>query len=187
MPRRPGITPDEALVRYLALGPQRSVRLLHEHLAKEGIAVHPTTMRKWSADRAWRLHASEYDSRIRVSRESSAVARAATLDGDHATLGRELQRLAMDWARRLEEEEAPMTATEVARWAEAGVRIERLAFAASMGRKETLASAFVLPVLRLYRDLVQPALRDDLREAVDREFAEGINAITGFADTEADE
>ncbi|MCC6236417.1 MAG: hypothetical protein IT299_02445 [Dehalococcoidia bacterium] len=184
---RAGISPDEALIRYLAMGSQRSLDRLASVLRTEGISVHPMTLRRWSSHRGWVAHAADYDSRIRESRESSAVSRAAIIDGDHATLGRELQRLALQWAEKLALEEAPMTPMEVARWAEAGVRIERLAFAASMGRKETLATAFVMPVLRLYRDVVQPALRDDVREEVDRAFADGINAITGFSDAEPDQ
>ena len=180
--------PETALTRYLAMGPNRSLRRLAVELGAIGIAVHEDTVRRWSARYGWQAQARAFEAR-RDEEEAQRVTSLARGLGDaddmherHAALGRELVRLADEWARKLVAEGHPVTPTDVARWAEAGVRIERLAMGEATSRTEvhrTTYNTLLVGVLELFKAVVQPAIPGDEREMVSREFADGVNAITG--------
>ncbi len=179
--------PETALTRYLAMGPNRSLRRLAAELGENGIAVHEDTVRRWSARYGWQAQVQAFEAR-RYEEEEQRVTSLARGLGDaddmherHASLGRELVRLANEWARKLVEEGHPVTPIDVARWAEAGVRIERLAMGEATSRTEvnrTTYNTVLVGVLELFKAVVQPAIPGDARELVAREFADGVNAIT---------
>ncbi len=95
----------------------------------------------------------------------------------HASLGRNLQALATEWAQKLVEEGQPMTPSDVVRWAEAGVRIERLALGQATSRTEVNYNRIAAPILALFQQIVQPALPEPVRAQVVRDFADGVNEI----------
>lgn len=180
--------PETALTRYLAMGPNRSLRRLAVELGEHGIAVHEDTVRRWSARYGWQAQVRAFESRRQQEEEQRVTSLARGLgDADdmyerHANLGRELVRLANEWAQKLVAEGHPMTPTDVARWAEAGVRIERLAMGEATSRTEvnrTTYNTLLVGVLDLFKTVVQPAISGEAREMVSREFADGVNAITG--------
>ena len=180
--------PETALTRYLAMGPNRSLRRLAVELGKSGIAVHEDTVRRWSARYGWQTQVQAFDARRyeeeeqRVESLARGFGEADDMNQRHAALGRELVRLANEWAQKLVAEGHPMTPTDVARWAEAGVRIERLAMGEATSRTEvnrTTYNTLLVGVLELFKTIVQPAIAGDAREMVSREFADGVNEISG--------
>ena len=48
--------PGTALVRYLAMGPTRSLSRLYHELVAEGIEVSDSTIKKWSTRNEWQVH-----------------------------------------------------------------------------------------------------------------------------------
>lgn len=180
MARQTTITPDAALVRYLAQGPGRSLTRLHAELEHEGHSIHVKTVQRWSHQHGWQTYAKAHDARQRESQDTTVVSRAVAMEGRHAELGRELQRMALMWAVKLQEEGHPLTPTEVARWAEAGVRIERLAVGAATSRTEVnvqVWSQVLVAIGALFDQVVTPALPQAKRDLVARELAEGLNGI----------
>lgn len=183
MTTRLTITPDAALVRYLAQGPGRSLTRLHAELIAEGHSVHVKTVQRWSHRHDWQTHAKAHDARQRESQDVSVVSRAIAMEGRHVELGRELQRMALVWAQKLQEEGHPLTPTEVARWAEAGVRIERLAVGAATSRTEVnvqVWSQLLVQVGALFEQVIMPVLPQGQRDVVARQLANGLNE---FRDT----
>ena len=169
------------------MGSGRSLRRLAAELGEHGVTVHEDTVRRWSSRYGWQAQVQAFEARRhqeeeqRVDSLARSLSESDAMNDRHATLGQELVRLANDWARKLVEKGHPMTPTDVARWAEAGVRIERLAMGEATSRTEvnrTTYTAVLMGVLELFKAVVQPALPGDARELVAREFADGVNEIT---------
>ena len=175
--------PGTALVRYLAMGPTRSLSRLYHELVAEGIEVSDSTIKKWSTRNEWQVHVRAFEVRQREIEEQRLEALAhgwdqtEAMNNRHAELGAELQRLASTWAKKLAEDGHPMSPRDVARWAEAGVRIERLAVGAATSRHEVGWDQFILPVLALFQQVVVPRVPEDSRETILMDFADGVNQI----------
>ena len=177
------IDPGTALVRYLAQGPTRSLSRLYRELVAEGIEVSDSTIKKWSTRNEWQVHVRAFEARQREIEEQRLEALAhgwdqtEAMNNRHAELGAELQRLASAWAKKLAEDGHPMSPRDVARWAEAGVRIERLAVGAATSRHEHSWNEFILPVLALFQQVVVPRVPEDNRQTILTDFADGVNQI----------
>ena len=180
------IDATSALGAYLGMQ-RRSLRRLVRELAKRDMHVSLWTVKRWSVRHEWQAEAAAYDARRAVENDRRMEVVANYADGSvsmaerHAGLGRQLQELAREWAQTYIAEGYPATAADVARWAEAGVRIERLAMGEATSRTEvnrTTYNTVLVGVLELFKTVVQPAIPGDARELVAREFADGVNAIT---------
>ena len=175
-----------ALGAYLGME-RRSLRRLVRELETRGLHVSLWTVKRWSVRHDRQAEAAAYDARRAEidDRRMDVVANYAdasvSMAERHAGLGRKLQELAREWAQKYIAEGYPATAADVARWAEAGVAIERLALGQATSRTEvnrTTYTAVLMGVLELFKAVVQPALPGDARELVAREFADGVNDIT---------
>lgn len=180
------IDATSALGAYLGME-RRSLRRLVRELADRHIHVSLWAVKWWSVRHDWQAEAAAYDARRTEEddRRMEVVATYAdenrTMEERHGGLGRKLQDLASEWAERYITEGHPLTPTEVVKWAESGVAIERLATGQATSRTEinrTTYNTLLVGVLELFKTVVQPAIPGDAREMVSREFADGVNAIT---------
>lgn len=116
---------------YAVMGVDRSLRALVEVARRAGVPVSKGSLERYSQDFHWVERAAEFDrERTQIIRED-AIQQAIHNDVQHAQLGRLLQRLAIQDVQRRDAQapadRVPLTGTEVARLADIGVRIERLA------------------------------------------------------------
>ena len=175
-----------ALTRYLGMGPGRSLSRLHRELTESGVSVSADTIKRWSSKHEWQTHVQAFESRQhqiegeRLESLAHGWDRTESMNERHAALGAELQRLAAVWAGRLAEEGHPMTPAEVAKWAEAGVRIERLAVGAATARTEVIGpaawNAVIVPILTIFQN-VTADLPPDVRNQIAAPFADEVNAL----------
>ena len=185
--KKADIDATAALGAYLGME-RRSLARLVQDLEARGIRVSLWTVKRWSARHDWQAEAEAYDAQRAAEGERRTEMVANYADASipmaerHAVLGRKLQQLATEWAQRYVKEGKPLTAAEVVKWAETGVAIERLALGQATSRTEvnrTTYNTVLVGVLELFKTVVQPAIPGDDREMVSREFADGVNEITG--------
>lgn len=173
--RAVSVSRERALATYLAGGPTRSLRRLAEDLRAEGLKVSVRTLAAWSSEGAWAQRTAEFDEARADQTVAELAHEAATMDVRQARLGRALidnaeQMLAATMSR-------PLEPRDIARFAEVGVRIERLATGEATSRHEVFTyNSIIIPVLNLFQQVVG-GLPDDERIRVTRHFADGVNAI----------
>ena len=185
--KKADIDATTALGVYLGME-RRSLHRLVRELARRQIHVSLWTVKRWSARHDWQAEAAAFDAQ-RAEEHDRRTEMLATYTDEtipmaerHAVLGRKLQDLAQEWAQRYVEDGKPLTANEVVKWAETGIAIERLALGQATSRTEinrVTYNTVLVGVLELFKTVVQPAIPLNERELVARDFADGVNAITG--------
>lgn len=181
---RTPISREQAKLRYLALGPQRSLRWLGEILDEEGLHVNKNTIREWSARDGWVEAAEDFDRTREQSLRANLAANAVDMDLRQVRIGRIMQDIATDQLGRVyrdiekagEEDDPVLTLAEIRALVADGVRIERLAAGASTSNATVTFNTHIQPVLVLFQQLVG-TLPEELRSQLTRKFADGVNQI----------
>ena len=166
---------------YHALGPARSLALLHGNLARLGTRVSLNTLKNYSADYDWQARLAEIEAQEMEEQAVSHVALVKHMNVRQAALGRAMQGVAEtaigQLAEALKAEDAePMGAQALARLAEIGTKIERLAMGEATTRAEILVSTYSTVVQEFVGLFI---VVNDLAEAEERkrQYALGVDAI----------
>lgn len=170
---------------YLALGPERSLARVSEAAALAGLTSPPSikTLKRWSADFGWVDAAKEYD-RARAAQNTEVILQDAyEIDRRHGSVGRALQQIAMLGIGKLAPEQggvrvlsAEVRPGDVARLAEAGVRIERLSAGLATERTEVLTQVWNTLTVQIVELFLEVNEIGDANARALR-FAQGVDAI----------
>lgn len=123
---------------YASLGANRSLRAVVDASGSAGVPVSQNTLERYSSDFHWQERVRAFDEQRAAGVTTTALESAIASDIQHATLGRSLQHLASlsitakvnaskNEAKPDEPHDVGLSGAEIARLADVGVRIERLA------------------------------------------------------------
>lgn len=170
---------------YLALGGDRSLVRVQElctAIAPESVPS-LRTLKGWSTQFEWVKDAEAFDARRSAQNTEVLLQDTFDIDRRHGQVGRALQQLALLGLNKAAPEQGGVRVLgsdvrpgDIARLAEAGVRIERLAAGLATERTEVLVqvwNAITVQVVELF--LTVNGIVDENARAV--RFAEGIDRI----------
>ena len=168
-----------AFALYQRLGPRRSLELLREILAQNGVDISIATLKRWSTRYQWQFQLGDIEDRAELIAHASAVRDRADQLDRQAKLGRALQgagatalQSLMADRRRSER----LGGRDIVALIDTGSRLESGATAEARNRRELAVSLVnvVLPaIVNLYDEL------NDLPDAEERRqrFAVGLDDI----------
>lgn len=126
---------------YCALGRTRSLELLRDIGTAAGQKIGFTTLRQYSTDYNWQERVAEFDERIADAGARATMTDALVDEARQARLGRALQEIATLGMGKLRASGGEgLSGAEIARLADVGVRIERLASGLATERRELIVS-----------------------------------------------
>lgn len=170
---------------YLVLGERRSPAAVLETAASMGVRNPPSekTIARWRGDFGWVKDAEEYDARRRAEHTEVLLEDQFAIDRRHAQVGRTLQQLALQGVNRLAPEQGGIRVLssdvrpgDVARLAQAGVQIERLATGLATDRVEVLTQVWNAITVQVVELFLQVNVIEDPNARALR-FGQGVDAI----------
>ena len=166
---------------YHALGSARSLETLHSTVIKLGMRVSITTLRRYSINYRWQAHLAELETQEAQEAGLAHFALVKRMNVRQAALGRAMQGVAESAIGKLAEAlkvpyAEPMGAQALARLADIGTKIERLAMGEATTRAEILVSTYSTVVQEFVGLFI---VVNDLAEAEERkrQYALGVDAI----------
>lgn len=181
------VTPQEAMLRYLSMGQQRSINKLVAELDAADLHVNRVTVEHWSKRDGWVAQAREFDAMYEARLRDELASTAVERDLRQARMGYMMQRVALRGLSELDTaEELHLEPGEIARFADTGMRLERLAQGAANSNVTVIYNQFMGPVLQLFQTVVA-TLPDNVRGQVTKQFADGVNGIRDAVFAEEDD
>jgi hypothetical protein len=164
---------------YYQLGPERSLRRLHQQLQALGVRISLATLKRYSRRFSWQQQVASLDAEAEQRRRERSLQQVATMLERHAQVARAVQgaggsalQKLMSSDRRL----AEMRPSEIARLLDLGLRAERTAFAETADRHEIAVAIWnvvISDIVRLFKKVNEepdPGVRARL-------FARGVDRI----------
>jgi len=157
---------------YLSLGPQRSVRRVHEMCSDVGIQISLKTLTRYSSIGGWVEKAREFDANAAARATSWSWDELMANDRRQVQLGRALQQVAIaEMAKRNQMRPTmadPPGLSEIARIADVGVKIERLGSGQATEIRQVLVGVYQIvtdQIARLWSDSMAASQRVYSEEA----------------------
>lgn len=164
---------------YFQLGAERSLRRLHELTETLGINISFGTLKRYSTRFGWQERAAELSATAADRQDELSLREVIEMNERQAQLGRTLQGAAASGLQALlrdHERIADVPPSGIARLAEIGARLERLALGEATERQDVLVvvwNVVVREVVALFQDTNELPDPDE-RAAV---FARGVDGI----------
>lgn len=163
---------------YVELGLERSLEKLAERCAAIGLGIHVNTLKNYSAKYEWQQRVAVIDAKARLGADVVRAAALAQRRQEQAALGRELQHIAAGALQALMERGTPLTPSDIARLADVGTKIERLAMGEATSRIDVVENTLrdiIMEIVALFLRVNVYSDQDDRN----REFGAGADAIIG--------
>lgn len=131
---------DAAFMLYWQMGPERSLEKLADIGATLGLRGSLKTLKRWSADFRWQARLIEFDAKAAERIEERVIGDVVEMNSRQALLGRSMQAIAKKRLDLFNEVPATLDAADVARMAEVGTKLERLAMGEVTERRQVMLS-----------------------------------------------
>jgi hypothetical protein len=165
---------------YHLLGTDRSLMKLKRHLAAIGLSVSMTTLKDYSAKYGWQDRMRELDARQADARQLTHDSTVARMNERQANMGAAMQTVAGRGLAMIADNAGAMTPGDVARLADIGVKLERLALGEATTRSEievTVYNTIIQQIAALFINVNAMDSPDDRT----RTFADGVDGIIDVA------
>ncbi|MGD0205130.1 MAG: hypothetical protein ABSB57_01615 [Dehalococcoidia bacterium] len=170
---------DVAFALYHQMGPERSLKGLHEQLRALGVQISLVTLKRYSKRFRWRERVAELDAEAVQRQRERGLEHILTMYGRHAQLARAMQGAGGSALKKLMNSETrlgEMRAAEIARLLELGLKAERHALGESADRREMALSTWNAVTTEMVKLFSQVNVESD-PEARGRLFAHGVDRI----------
>ncbi len=163
-------------ILYWRMGPDRSLEKLAEFGSSLGLKSSLNTLKRWSSDFGWQARVIDFDAKACERTQEQVLDDVVGMNMRQALLGRSMQIVAQKRIDLFKEVPATLDASDVARMADLGVKIERLAMGQVTGRREVMLSLLNVVILPLCDHFKQVNTIPDEVERL-RRFAAGADDV----------
>jgi len=170
---------EVAFALYHQMGPERSLKRLHQQLRALGVHMSLVTLKRYSTRFRWQGRVAELDAEAAQRQRERGIEHILAMYDRHAQLARAVQGAGGSTLKKLMNSEtrlAEMRAAEIARLLELGLKAERHAFGESSDRRETALATWNVVTTEMVKLFDEVNVEPD-PEARARLFAHGVDRI----------
>ena len=171
---------DAWVLLYHALGADRSLLKLRRHLADIGLAINLNTLKMYSAKYGWQDRMRELDARQADARQLTHDSTVARMNERQANMGEAMQHVAGRGLAMIADNAGAMTPGDVARLADIGVKLERLALGEATTRSEIEVTVYNTIIQQIAALFINVNVMDSPDDRT-RTFADGVDGIIDVA------